>query len=79
MPKAKSANAVKKLPVHAIRMGSINAAIWKNDTANGVRYNVTFSHRYRDGENLKSSEAFGRDDLLVVAKAAGQAHSWIHA
>jgi hypothetical protein len=28
-------------PVHEVRIGAIKAAIWKNDTANGVRYNAT--------------------------------------
>ena len=66
-------------PVHEVRLGAIKAAIWKNDTENGVRYNVTMSRLYRDGDEWKSTDSFGRDDLLVVAKIADQAHSWIHA
>ena len=60
-------------------MGAIKAAIWKNDTQSGVRYNVTFSRLYKDGDEWKSTESFGRDDLLVLAKVADQAHSWIFA
>lgn len=59
-------------------MGSIKAAIWKNDTDNGARYNTTFSRLYRDGDEWKSSDNFGREDLLLLAKVADQAHSWIH-
>ena len=60
-------------------MGAIKAAIWKNDTQSGVRYNVTFSRLYKDGDEWKSTDSFGRDDLLVLAKVADHAHSWIFA
>jgi len=68
----------KDKPIHEVRMGMIKVAVWKNDTQNGVRYNATFSRIYRDGNEWKTTESFGRDDLLVVAKVADQAHSWIH-
>ena len=66
-------------PAHEARLGAIKAAIWKNDTQSGVRFNVTFSRLYKDGDEWKSTESFGRDDLLVLAKVADQAHSWIFA
>lgn len=59
-------------------MGVVKAAIWKNDTENGVRFNVTVSRIYKDGDEWKSTDSFGRDDLLVLAKVADRAHSWIH-
>jgi hypothetical protein len=64
-------------PVHEVRLGTIKAAIWANDTQVGVRHNVTFSRLYKDGESWKTSDSFGRDDLLVLAKVADQAHTWI--
>lgn len=64
-------------PVHDVRLGSIRASIWANDTESGTRYNVTFDHSYRDGEVWKSTASYGRDDLLVLAKAADLAHTWI--
>jgi hypothetical protein len=69
-------NSTQK-PTHEIRLGAIKAAIWKNETTNGTRYNVTVSRLYRDGDQWKSTESFGRDDLLLVAKVADQAHTWI--
>lgn len=69
----------KDKPVHEVRYGAIKAAVWKNDTEKGVRYNTTFSRLYRDDDEWKQTESFGRDDLLLVAKVADQAHSWIHA
>src|SRR5262249_30795915 len=65
-------------PAHELRLGSVKATIWKNDTDKGVRFNTTLSRLYRDGDEWKSSESFGRDDLLLVAKVADRAHSWIH-
>jgi hypothetical protein len=35
------------------------------------------SRLYRDGEEWRSLESFGRDDLLVLAKVADLAHTWI--
>ena len=70
----------KDRPTHEVRIGAIKAAIWKNDTAGGVRYNVTFSRIYKDKEDdqWKSTDSFGRDDLLVLGKVADIAHTWIH-
>ena len=67
----------KQQPTKEIRLGAIKAAVWKNDTEAGVRYNVTFSRLYREGDSWKSTESFGRDDLLLLGKVADQAHSWI--
>ena len=67
----------KTKPIHEIRLGAIKAAIWENETPNGTRYNATISRLYKDGEAWKRTDGFGRDDLLLVAKVAYQAHSWI--
>ena len=67
----------KLKPTHEIRLGYIKAAVWRNDTESGVRYNVTFSRLYKDGDQWSSTESFGRDDLLLLAKVADQTHSWI--
>jgi hypothetical protein len=69
----------KDKPVHEVRLGSIKAAIWRNDTATGARHNVTFTRIYKDREEdqWKSTDSFGRDDLLLVGKVADQAHTWI--
>ena len=58
--------------------GAIKATIWQNDTEAGVRHNATFSRRYKDGDEWKSTSSFGRDDLLVLAKVADLAHTRIH-
>jgi hypothetical protein len=67
----------KQKPVAQVRIGSIKAAIWRNEAEKGSRYNVTFQRLYKDGDQWKSSESFGRDDLLLLAKVADLAHSRI--
>jgi hypothetical protein len=66
-------------PIHEVRLGSIKAAVWKNETeTSGPRFSVKLSRIYKDGDTWRSTESFGRDDLLLVAKIADQAHTWIH-
>jgi hypothetical protein len=67
----------KQKPVHEIRIAGVKAAIWENETQNGTRHNVTVCRLYKDGEQWKQTESFGRDDLLVLAKVLDQAHTWI--
>ena len=70
--------AQKQKPVNEIRLGRIRAAIWANQTEHrDVWFNVTVTRLYKDGDQWKNTESFGRDDLLVVAKVADRAHSWI--
>ena len=67
-------------PVDEVRIGAVKAAIWRNETDNGARFNVTFSRSYKDSEGeWKSTSSFRRDDLLVLAKIAARAHSRIFA
>lgn len=69
--------ATRTRPAEEIRLGAIKAAVWRNETDSGVRYNVTFERIYREGEEWRSTGSFGKDDLLVLAKVADQAHTWI--
>ena len=71
------ASKPKSKPVHEVRLGRVKAAVWANDTENGVRHNVTLSRIYKDGDEWKDSTSFGRDDLPLVAKVADKAHDWI--
>lgn len=73
-----SQEAAQHRPAHEIRLGRIKATLWANQAEKGPWYNVNLSRHYKDGDDWKSSASFGRDDLLVVAKVADLAHSWIH-
>ena len=67
----------KDRPVHEVRFGGVKVAVWRNESEKGTHYNTTVSRVYKEGEVWKTSESFSRDDLLLLAKAADQAHSWI--
>lgn len=66
-----------KQPIHSVRFGYIKVNIWFNQTKSGDRHNVTVTRLYRDGDLWRESQHFGRDDLLLLAKALDQAHTWI--
>ena len=50
---------------------------WPNGTDGRTRHNVTFSRLYKDGDEWKNTQSFSRNDLLLLAKVADQAHSRI--
>ncbi|MEO0632331.1 MAG: hypothetical protein AAFY46_16630 [Planctomycetota bacterium] len=67
-------------PIDTIRLGALNAAIWKNDAADKPPwYNVTLERRYRDQQSgeWKSTQTFGRDDMLPLAKLLDMTHTRI--
>ena len=68
----------KQRPAHEIRLGSVKAVVWKNETPDTVRYKANFTRLYKDGEQWKESDGFGRDELLLLSKVADRVHSWIH-
>ena len=44
-------------PVAEVRIGTIKAAVWRNETANSTRHNVTFSRLYKDGDQWKTTQS----------------------
>ena len=67
-------------PIDTVRLGALNAAIWKNDAADKPPwYNVTLERRYRDQQSgeWKSTQTFGRDDMLPLAKLLDMTHTRI--
>ena len=66
-------------PVSRIFLGPVEVAIWQNAGDNNQPYyRATFGRRYRDNDgNPQSTKSYGRDDLLVLAKAADMAHTRI--
>lgn len=67
----------KQKPAHEIRMGAVKATIWQNETTAGTRFNINVCRLYKDGEQWKQTESFGRDDLPLVVKVLDKAHDWI--
>src|SRR5260370_20238644 len=76
---ATTQEAPKQRPAQTIRYGRLKASIWRQESDKGPWYSVALARTYRDqAGKWQSSGSFGRDDLLVLAKLADQAHSWIH-
>ena len=69
----------KNRPVHQIRLGAIQAAIWPNHSEKTGEswYTVTVSRSYRVEEQFKDTKKFYRDDLPIVSKAIEMAYAWI--
>jgi hypothetical protein len=68
-------------PVHKIdEYWPITAAIWRNRNTEGrVWYSVTFERSFKDAAgNWKSTDGFVGDDLLVLQKVAGLAHTQVY-
>jgi hypothetical protein len=65
---------MKNKPISEIRIGTVKAAIWQNKTGDIVRHNVTFTRIYKDGEEWKNTDSFGRDDLPKLILAAQKAY-----
>jgi hypothetical protein len=72
-------NQASNPPVDHIRLGAVQAAIWRNlDREGRNRYGVTVEKRYKNGEgDWHSTNSFGRDDLQLLAKAVDTAHTRI--
>ena len=66
-------------PIHRIRLSTISAAIFQNESTSGKTYYSTqFDRSYKDGDEWKHTRSFGREDLLLLGKLADMAHTWIH-
>jgi hypothetical protein len=79
-----TATGPKNRPVHQVRFGNVKAAVWRKELEHGTMFSVTVCRAYvtktDDGETeWQYSDSFGRDDLLVLAKALDECHSWIYA
>ena len=67
----------KNQPVHEIRLGRIKATLWAHETKDGRRFNVTLGRLYKEEDQWKTSDSFGRDDLPVLGKVLDLAYYWI--
>jgi len=74
----KQQQQAKTKPVAEVRYGNVRAAIWRNESQESSWFNVTFERSYRDEDEFKSSQSFGRDDLLLLAKVANEAHTLVY-
>jgi hypothetical protein len=79
MADSKSASIAK--PVQTYRLHGISASIFANNVkSNGedtVFYKVSIQRTYRDGEEFRTTNSFGRDDLPSVEFLAQRAWEYI--
>lgn len=64
-------------PEKRFRLGYLTATIWKNEGKERSFYSVTLQRTYKDGDELKNTEALGHGDLLNAAKLLTRAEVWI--
>lgn len=69
----------KNAPVFESKVWPVRAAVWRNETGDGKPfYNVTVERAYKsDVDTYKSSNSFGRDDLLLLNQCLLQCFWWI--
>ena len=81
----------KDRPVKVVRIRNVRANIWANPLPSGdFAYNVTFDRLWKEDDQTdgqgevikkgdwKQSTSFGKDDLLLLAKIADLAHTWVY-
>ncbi len=75
------AEAAPQRPAHEVRLGRIKAAVWATDGQYGTRHTVKVCKLYKavggDGERWQTTDVFGREDLLALAKVVDMAHTWV--
>ncbi len=66
-------------PSHSVRVGAVEAAIWRNERRDGVGfYSVTFKRSFKDDtRGWQESSSFGERECLVLARVALEAQAWI--
>jgi hypothetical protein len=68
----------KQKPAKTIRLGAVEASIWKNEGTNGrPNFSVTFRRSFKDGETWRDSDTYWSTHLPLLAKAADLAHTAI--
>jgi hypothetical protein len=73
----KSKTEKARKPAEKFRDGAIEVAVWRNESDKGPWFSVTTSRSYKQGEEWKQSDNFGKDDILPLCKLLDQAHSWM--
>jgi hypothetical protein len=60
-------------PVKKFRVGSVTAAVWKNDN----NFSVTLQKSYKDGEEWKNTDTLFQADVLCAVKALERAEEFM--
>lgn len=71
--------ALARRPVHSVRIGPVEAAIWRNETKDSRPFfSVTVKRSYKDeSDTWRDSGSYGERDCLALARAVLEAQAWI--
>ncbi len=64
-------------PANKIRLGSLQATMWRNAAEKGDWYSVQLARGYKTDDGRRDSDRLGSDDLLPAAKLLDRAHTWV--
>ena len=64
-------------PAHKIRIGTLQATIWRNLSEKANWYSVKLTRGYKAEDGWRETDNLGSDDLLASAKLLDLAHTWI--
>ncbi len=68
----------KKQPIHKIKIGQVEAAVWLNDFDGKKSFSVSFQKNYKDKKGeWKQSTSFATNNLPDVYWASQEAYVWI--
>ena len=63
-------------PVSRFTLKGITASVFRNETDKGIPfYKVSITRTFKDGDDYRTTTAFGRDDLPYVREASR--HAWL--
>ena len=69
----------KKQPIHKIQRGSIEAAIWENQTGEKRWQSIAIYRRYKtDQGEYREANTYALADLVQVARVAELAEEWLN-
>ncbi len=69
----------KKQPLHKIQRGSIEAAIWENQTGEKTWYSIAIFRRYKtDQGEYREANTYALADLVQVSRIAELAEEWLN-
>ncbi|MBX9584728.1 MAG: hypothetical protein K2X87_30865 [Gemmataceae bacterium] len=77
-PEPNGSGGTRKPPAHEVRLGRIRATVWENVSENGEAwFSVTVSRSYKQGDEWRTANSYGRYDLLVVSECCRLAFLWV--
>lgn len=64
-------------PAAVFRARGVKVVVFANDGENGAFFKATLQRVYKQGEEWKTTNSLGRDDLPVAQHLLQQAWAWI--